>query len=136
MKEKERQHRRIEFEASVSGLPGVASPDPPPLARPLSASAGQASQRRAAKVSRSAATPLPPQVKVCGLTVIEEAVGCAEMGADAIGLVFYPPSPRWVSMLSAREISLALPHKVWKVGVFVDEPLREVLKKVEFCRLN
>lgn len=77
-----------------------------------------------------------PQVKVCGLTLVHEAVGCAEMGADAIGLVFYPPSPRLVSGQRAREISVSLPERVWKVGVFVDEPLPVVMKKAEFCRLN
>jgi phosphoribosylanthranilate isomerase len=77
-----------------------------------------------------------PQVKVCGLTLVDEAVACAEMGADAIGLVFYPPSPRFVSGQRAREISVSLPEQVWKVGVFVDEPFPAVMKKVEFCRLN
>ena len=78
----------------------------------------------------------PPQVKVCGLTLVDEAVACAEIGADAIGLVFYPPSPRLVSEKRAREISGSLPAHVWKVGVFVDEPFPAVMKKAEFCRLN
>ncbi len=83
-----------------------------------------------------AAAARRPQVKVCGLTLVEEAVACAEVGADAIGLVFYPPSPRFVSGQRAREISASLPETVWKVGVFVDEPFLEVMKKAEFCRLN
>ena len=78
----------------------------------------------------------PPQVKVCGLTQADEAVACAEMGADAIGLVFYPPSPRLVSVQRAREICGSLPAQVWKVGVFVDEPFAVVIEKAEFCRLN
>jgi phosphoribosylanthranilate isomerase len=78
----------------------------------------------------------PAQVKVCGLTVVDEAVACAEQGADAIGLVFYPPSPRFVSVQRAREISMSLPEKVWKIGVFVEEPFAEIMKKAEFCRLN
>ncbi|MGA2228816.1 MAG: phosphoribosylanthranilate isomerase, partial [Syntrophobacteraceae bacterium] len=69
-------------------------------------------------------------------TVVDEAVACAEMGADAIGLVFYPPSPRLVSEKRAREISESLPEHVWKVGVFVDESFQAVMKKAEFCRLN
>lgn len=77
-----------------------------------------------------------PQIKVCGLTSADEAVACAETGADAIGLVFYPPSPRFVNELRAREISGSLPDRVWKIGVFVDEPLVEVMKKVELCGLN
>ncbi len=78
----------------------------------------------------------PVQVKVCGLTRVHEAVACAEVGVDAIGLVFYPPSPRFVSDQLAREISSSLTEKVWKVGVFVNEPYTAVLKKVEFCRLS
>jgi phosphoribosylanthranilate isomerase len=77
-----------------------------------------------------------PQIKVCGLTLADEAVACAETGADAIGLVFYSPSPRFVSGQRAREISGNLPEKVWKIGVFVDEPFHEVMKKAEFCGLN
>jgi len=77
-----------------------------------------------------------PQVKVCGLTLVDEAIACAEMGADAIGLVFYPSSPRLVGERTAREISMALPENIWKVGVFVDEPVRKILKRVEFCGLN
>ncbi len=77
-----------------------------------------------------------PQIKVCGLTLVEEAIACVELGADAIGLVFYPPSPRFVSELKAREISASLPERVWKIGVFVNEPLMDVMKKAEFCRLN
>jgi phosphoribosylanthranilate isomerase len=77
-----------------------------------------------------------PQIKVCGLTLADEAVACAETGADAIGLVFYPPSPRFVSEQRAREISRSLPEQVWKIGVFVDAPFLEVMKNVEFCRLN
>lgn len=60
----------------------------------------------------AAASCRPPQVKVCGLTHVDEAVACAEMGADAIGLVFYPPSPRLVSGQRAREISRSLPEQV------------------------
>src|SRR5208337_171353 len=77
-----------------------------------------------------------PQVKVCGLTLVDEAIACAELGADAIGLVFYPASPRFVSEPKAREICASLPEQVWKIGVFVNEPLMEVIKKVDFCRLN
>ena len=46
----------------------------------------------------------PIQIKICGLTDPEQATRCAQMGAHAIGLVFYPPSPRNVSPVLAREI--------------------------------
>lgn len=81
-------------------------------------------------------TSAHPQIKVCGLTLVEEAIACAELGADAIGLVFYPASPRFVSELKAREICASLPEQIWKIGVFVNEPLMEVMKRAEFCRLN
>ena len=77
-----------------------------------------------------------PQVKVCGLTLVEEAVACAQLGVDAVGLIFYPPSPRFVSERTALEISANLPEKVWKIGVFVNGPFLEIMKRVEFCRLN
>ncbi len=79
---------------------------------------------------------ISPQIKVCGLTQVDEAVACAQTGAEAIGLVFYPPSPRFVSDARAREISENLPKELWKIGVFVNESFHEVMKKAEFCRLN
>ena len=63
------------------------------------------------------------QVKVCGLTRVDEAVACAQAGARAIGCVFYAKSPRCVSAATARDIRRALPPEVTCVGVFVDEPL-------------
>ena len=69
-----------------------------------------------------------PQVKICGLTRVDEAVACARAGADAIGLVFFPPSPRHVSVAIAGKIVGALPPAVAKVGVFVDDPLDKVLE--------
>ncbi|MBU2521549.1 MAG: phosphoribosylanthranilate isomerase [Proteobacteria bacterium] len=77
-----------------------------------------------------------PQVKVCGLTRVEEAVGCADLGANAIGCVFFPKSPRHLSEIQAKEISMALPSEVKKVGVFVNESFPNIMHKVEFCRLN
>lgn len=67
------------------------------------------------------------QVKVCGVTRVEEAVACAEMGAAAVGCVFYEKSPRGVTTALAREIRRALPPAVACVGVFVDAPLEHLL---------
>jgi phosphoribosylanthranilate isomerase len=61
-----------------------------------------------------------PQAKICGLTVPEEASAIAALGAAAIGLVFYPPSPRNVDLDQARQIQAVLPAHVPAVGVFVD----------------
>jgi phosphoribosylanthranilate isomerase len=77
-----------------------------------------------------------PQIKICGLTRTEEAAASAEAGADAIGLVFYPPSPRFVTDSQARRIRDTLPRKTVTVGVFVNEPLDVIMDKVRHCRLT
>lgn len=60
------------------------------------------------------------RVKICGVTRIEDAVSACRAGADAIGFVFHPPSPRNVPVASAREIARRLPAFVAAVGLFVD----------------
>jgi phosphoribosylanthranilate isomerase len=68
------------------------------------------------------------QTKICGVTDLHDALCCSEAGADAIGLNFYPASPRCVSLDNARQIARALPAAVAKVGVFVNAPLDEILR--------
>jgi phosphoribosylanthranilate isomerase len=73
------------------------------------------------------------RVKICGFTRAEDAVCAARLGVDAIGLVFYPPSPRHVSIEQAVTIIKALPAFVSVVALFVDEQesrIREVLDRV------
>jgi len=77
-----------------------------------------------------------PQVKICGITRVEDAVRCAEFGADAIGCVFYPKSPRHLTMDQARDICAAVPEHVKTVGVFVDETFSDIMRHVEYCRLT
>jgi len=67
------------------------------------------------------------QVKICGLTTPEEAAACANAGAHAIGMVFYPPSPRHVEVDHARRIRDAIPAGVKTVGVFVDHPVEDII---------
>lgn len=61
------------------------------------------------------------RVKICGITRPEDGVAAAEAGADAIGLVFYPRSPRFVSPDQAVAVVRALPPFVTIVGLFVNE---------------
>lgn len=73
------------------------------------------------------------RIKICGITRPEHARVAAALGADALGLVFYPPSPRFVSCDQARQVADATPAFVSIVGLFVNaEPhtVREVLAKV------
>jgi phosphoribosylanthranilate isomerase len=60
-------------------------------------------------------------VKICGVTTVEDARLAAELGASAIGLVFWPGSPRFVEVAQAKAIVAALPPFVSAVGVFVDQ---------------
>lgn len=66
------------------------------------------------------------RVKICGITRPEDAVCAAQLGADAIGLVFFPRSPRAVDVPRAVEIAASLPPFVTVVGLFVDAPDSQV----------
>ncbi len=74
------------------------------------------------------------RVKICGITSVKDAELAAEAGADAIGLVFYPPSPRYVQDLSlAADIAMAAGPFVTVTGLFVNasaETLEATLQRV------
>jgi len=76
------------------------------------------------------------QVKICGLTDVAAAVGCVELGADAVGLVFYPGSPRYLIAPRARAIANAVASRAAVVGVFVDAPFAVVMRTVGRCGLT
>lgn len=79
------------------------------------------------------------KVKICGVTNVSDAVAIANAGADAIGLVFYGPSPRYVEPEIAREIALSLPAFVNVVGLFVDaspDEIRQILDQVAIDTLQ
>jgi len=78
----------------------------------------------------------PVRVKICGVTRVEDAVRAAYLGADAIGLNFWPRSKRCIDAVTAREIVEALPPLVMAVGVFVDQPLEEVRRIASEARLS
>ena len=67
-----------------------------------------------------------PRIKICGITRVEDGLACARLGADAIGLVFYAPSPRAVSIQQAADIVRALPPFVTTVALFVNPNAAEV----------
>jgi len=78
-------------------------------------------------------------VKICGITRVEDGLAAAHAGAHAVGLVFHPASPRFVTNLRAREVIEKLPPFVTAVGLFVDpEPaaVREVLREVPLQMLQ
>lgn len=60
------------------------------------------------------------RIKICGITSVEDALAVADSGADALGLVFYPASPRAVAVAQARQIALAVGPFVSVTGLFVD----------------
>ena len=66
------------------------------------------------------------RVKICGITRPGDALAAAQAGADAIGLVFYPPSPRYLSSERALEIRDALPPFVQAVALFVNPDAAQV----------
>lgn len=76
------------------------------------------------------------RVKICGFTRPDDAVAAVRLGADAIGLVFYPPSPRHVDLETALAITAALPPFVTVVGLFVDGKAAEVRQVLERVRID
>ena len=72
-----------------------------------------------------------PKIKICGLTRLEDAQAAAELGADAVGLVFYAKSKRCVDAAQAAEIAAALPPQVAKVALFVNETADSIRRTLE-----
>ena len=71
------------------------------------------------------------RVKICGITREQDAAAAVEHGADAIGLVFYPVSPRHVSIERAVAICRQLPPFVTTVALFVNSPADEIARVVD-----
>jgi phosphoribosylanthranilate isomerase len=66
------------------------------------------------------------RVKICGLTRVEDVKTAVECGADAVGFVFWPRSPRAVRVEQARQLARSVPPFVTRAGVFVDMPPADV----------
>jgi len=75
-------------------------------------------------------------VKICGMTRLEDAELAAGLGASALGFVFWPGSPRYITPDSAQLIAAAIPAHVVKVGVFVDQPVDEVARIMKHVGLD
>lgn len=77
-----------------------------------------------------------PRVKVCGICRAEDAQLAVALGASAIGFIFWPTSPRYCDPQRAQSIAASLPGHVTPVGVFVDQPVDEVLRIAELVPLG
>jgi phosphoribosylanthranilate isomerase len=75
-------------------------------------------------------------VKVCGITRLQDAELAAELGAAAVGFIFWPGSPRYIAPEAAREIVRRKGTGVKAVGVFVDEPVEDVRRIAEVAGLD
>ncbi|MCB1984979.1 MAG: phosphoribosylanthranilate isomerase [Burkholderiales bacterium] len=76
------------------------------------------------------------RVKICGITRVEDAVSAVNLGADAIGFVFWPKSARYVTPQRAREISAEIPAFISTVGVYVDPDRDWVLETASTAKLG
>lgn len=78
----------------------------------------------------------PARVKICGITRLKDAQAAVSAGAHALGFVFHPPSPRFITPEQAAAIIGTLPPFTMAVGVFVNVPVQEVEIIADRCRLH
>lgn len=71
-----------------------------------------------------------PAVKICGFTVLSEALAACEAGADAVGINFYPRSKRFISFEECESWLPALPARVSRIGIFVNDDINKVAEIV------
>jgi phosphoribosylanthranilate isomerase len=76
------------------------------------------------------------RIKICGIRTQEHVAACATAGADAIGYVFYPPSPRAITAIEATPLIAAMPAFIASVGLFVNPDPQFVRDVVKQTRLD
>ena len=76
------------------------------------------------------------RIKICGITNVSDAPSAVQAGADAVGLNFYPASPRFIDPSTARQIRDVLPPEIVKVGVFVNAEAKEVCQTFDELELD
>jgi phosphoribosylanthranilate isomerase len=76
------------------------------------------------------------RVKICGLTSLEDAQLATELGAWALGMIFWPGSPRACPIEQAEAIGAQLHRRVELTGVFVNAPLEDVAATADVCRFS
>ena len=76
------------------------------------------------------------RIKICGITRTEDALAAVAQGVDALGFVFYPPSPRYVTPTQAAAIIANLPPLVTTIGLFVNLPTEQIHQTITQARLD
>ena len=76
------------------------------------------------------------KVKICGITNPADAESAVQAGADALGLMFYPGSPRCIPLETAQDIARRLPPHIIRTGVFADPNPSDVFAAIRLCQLN
>ncbi len=76
------------------------------------------------------------KIKVCGITNSDDAHAAVELGADALGFIFVPDTPRYVEPQIVERIISELPPFITTVGVFADAPSEIVSETIQLCGLN
>lgn len=76
------------------------------------------------------------KVKMCGITNYEDSINAINLGADYLGFNFYNHSPRYIAASKARNIIKKLPKNIKKVGVFVNENIKNIKKLINFCNID
>ncbi|MGD0654735.1 MAG: phosphoribosylanthranilate isomerase [Thermoguttaceae bacterium] len=76
------------------------------------------------------------RIKICGITDPGDARTAIQAGADAVGLNFYPASPRFITPAGARQICRVLPAEIVKVGVFVNAEAKDVCQTCDEIPLD